>query len=153
LTGGRFDLLEGQRAEAAKDEILSGLLGTTLEDGMADELLHVFRRATIGREDAGGARSLGNFIQSWHGRLRSSPGTEWGPAALSLASLDAWEERKHDLVAKIRRSLGDVEWTVKNQPEAMEKMLDHFLSHTTGSGSLDKGGALLECVLEAAALG
>ncbi len=153
LTGGRFDLLEGQRADAARDDLLSDLMGGTLEEDTVDELLHVFRRATIGKEGAGVARSLGGFVQGWHGRLRASPSDEWGPAALSLAPLQAWEERKHDLIAKIRRNLGDIDWTAKKQPDAMEGMLEDFANHRTGGGRLEDGSSLMASVLEAAVHG
>lgn len=153
LTGGRFELLEGQRADNVRDELLAELMAGTLEEGTVDELLHVFRRATIGKEGSGVARSLGGFVQGWHGRLRAAPEDEWGPAALVRAAITDWEKHKHDLIAKIRRNLGDIEWTNKKQPDAMEIMLDSFASHHIGSGSLEDVNSLTVSVLEAATLG
>jgi ATP-dependent helicase/nuclease subunit A len=51
LTGGKFDLLEGQRAVAAADGILATILGEVLDDEAGENFLHAFRRASIGKEE------------------------------------------------------------------------------------------------------
>jgi len=68
LTGGKFDLLEGPRAEAAADEILAAILGEALQGKDGEEFLHAFRRATIGKESQGVQEGLRNFVQAWQGR-------------------------------------------------------------------------------------
>jgi len=153
LTGGKFELLEGQRAEAVRDEILAELLSEPLEEGTADELLHVFRRATIGKEGAGVAQSLRNFVDDWHGKYRNSTGQEWGPAFLAQATLEDWEEKKHGLAEKISRDVPNITWTDKRQQAAMEKLIRTLAEHTIGSGSLEGATSLLASVLETCAEG
>lgn len=153
LTGGKFELLEGQRAEAVRDEILAELLSEPLEEGTTDELLHVFRRATIGKEGAGVAHSLRHFVDDWHGKYRADSGQEWGPSFLALASLDEWEEKKHTLAEKISRDVPNIAWTDKRQAVAVEKLIRTLSEHTIGSGSLEGATSLLASVLEACAEG
>jgi ATP-dependent exoDNAse (exonuclease V) beta subunit len=150
LTGGKFDLLEGPRAEAASDEILATILGRTLEEEGADEFLQAFRRATIGKEDQGVMESLRAFVKSWHGRYRDAQDSEWGPSALAAATLNDWERHKDRLSATVLRGLDGVEYTRKDQRDVMEKVIATLVSHTIGSGSLGSASGLLAVVLGAA---
>ncbi|MGB0144557.1 MAG: UvrD-helicase domain-containing protein, partial [Akkermansiaceae bacterium] len=64
LTGGSFDLLQGERLEEAKTRILQGVL----QDGFRnrEEFCFAFRRATLGRGEQGVQRSLEEFVKNWH---------------------------------------------------------------------------------------
>ncbi|MGL4398978.1 MAG: UvrD-helicase domain-containing protein [Luteolibacter sp.] len=151
LTGGKFDLLEGQRAVAAADGILATILGEVLDDQAGEDFLHAFRRASIGKEEQAVMEGLRGVVKSWQSRYRAAHGLEWGPERLAGVRLEDWESQKHALAVRIRRGLDGVEYTRKGQREAFEKMLDALLEHTIGSGSLGSAGSLLENVLQAAA--
>lgn len=150
LTGGKFDLLEGPRAVATTDEILTQILGETLEDQAGEDFLHAFRRASIGKEERKVMEGLRGFVKSWQRRYRAAHDLEWGPAALAGVRLEDWEIHKHELYAKIQRGLDGIDFTRKGQREALEKVLETLLNHTIGSGSLGGATSLLEIVLEAA---
>jgi superfamily I DNA/RNA helicase len=151
LSGGKFDLLEGPRAEAAADEILAAILGEALEGEGGEEFLHAFRRATIGKEARGVQDSLRGFVRKWQGRYRAAADLEWGPPALAGVDLGEWESQKHGLAACVREGLDGIEYTRKGQREAFEKALDALVGHTIGSGSLGSATGLLASALSSCA--
>ncbi|MBX3739425.1 MAG: UvrD-helicase domain-containing protein [Akkermansiaceae bacterium] len=153
LTGGKFELMEGARAEALRDEMLDEILAGPLEEGAMDELLHVFRRATIGREEAGVARNLLELVEEWLGKYRTAARREWAPAILAAASHEQWEKEKSTLAAKIRRGLDSITYTHGGQRKAMESMVDALERHTVSGGGLNKAGTLFKNVCEAMAEG
>lgn len=153
LTGGKFELLEGSRAEAVRDEILDEILTGRLDESANDELLNVFRRATIGREEAGVRKNLRELIDDWQGKYRTATRSEWGPEHLSSATHKEWEEHKSLLAAKIRRGLDSITYTHASQRKAMESMIDSLERHTIASGSLSKANTLFKNVCEALAEG
>lgn len=150
LTGGKFDLLEGPRAEAAADEILAAILGEALEENGGEEFLHAFRRATIGKEAQGVQDSLREFVKAWHGRFRAKQNLEWGPEFLSGVDRTEWEKQKHLIAARVLRGLDGIEYTRKGQREALEKVIETLANHTIGSGSLGSAGGLMESIMKAA---
>ena len=150
LTGGKFDLLEGPRAVAATDEILTKILGETLEDQAGEDFLHAFRRASIGKEERAVMDGLRGFVKNWQSRYRAAHDLDWGPAALAGVRLEDWELHKHELCAQIYRGIDGIDFTRKGQREALEKVLDTLLNHTIGSGSLGGATSLLEIIIEAA---
>lgn len=151
LTGGKFDLLEGQRAVAAADEILTTILGEVLEDQAGEDFLHAFRRASMGREEQAVMEGLRGFVKNWQSRYRASHELEWGSESLAGVRVEDWELQKHQLAARVRRGLDGIEYTRKGQRDAFEKALDTLLAHTIGSGSLGGAAGLLDNVLQAAA--
>jgi ATP-dependent helicase/nuclease subunit A len=153
LTGGKFELIEGPRAAAAREQILAEILGERLEQGTAGELLHVFRRATYGKENARVGDSFAELVSGWQGRYRSPAVCEWGPAALAGAAVGDWEERKHELASKIRRGLDSLDYTDKRQRNAMDSMIDSLESHTVAGGGVGNAGTLFKNVCEVIASG
>lgn len=151
LTGGKFDLLEGPRAEAAADEILAAILGEALDREGGEEFLHAFRRATIGKESQGVQKGLRDFVSSWQGKFRDKHHLEWGPASLTGVDRTEWEKQKHLLIARVLSGLHGIEYTDKRQQAALEKVIDQLVNHTIGSGSLGKSGALMENIMKASA--
>ena len=151
LTGGKFDLLEGPRAEAAADEILAAILGEALEADGREEFLHAFRRATIGKESKGVKESLRKFVQAWHGCYRAKHDLEWGPDFLAGVDREEWEKQKLAIAARVSRGLDGIEYTDKRQRAALNKVIETLASHTIGSGSLGEAGKLLESIMKAAA--
>ena len=142
LTGGTFELIEGPRLEVAMSDILSAVLGDALDDGGADEFLHAFRRATLGKEGQGVLRDVEKFLGSWHGWWKSGTAASgWGGGHLftGLPEVDLWEQEKMGLLAALRRDESN---------EAVLKLIDYFELHTVGSGRVAKSGALFERLLE-----
>jgi len=153
LTGGRFDLLEGARAAAARDELLGSVLGAASVDGGGDAFFHAFRRAMLGKEELRVLDGLREFVGEWQGRYRAARELAWGPKALAEVEPEAWEERKHTLLATVRTGLGGIITNDKRQPAALEKVMEQLTAHAIGSGSLGGANGLLENVLTAVAAG
>ncbi len=155
VTGGRFDLLEGEVAEGVKDELLEGLLdggfGIAVED--EEEFIAVFRRATAGKEGTRVLGELREFIKGWHLHFVSPAETEWGPGGLAGVKISEWEKQKGGLIERARRDLANVTTTDKRQEKALGAMLDALEKHTIASGSLDKATSLLKSTIEVAATG
>lgn len=147
LTGGKFELIQGPRLEAALEEILGDLLGNALDDEEAGDFLHAFRRATIGRDERGVARSLGRFFQQWHGLWKTHAKIEpfMPPAVVNVSS---WEASKTGLAAGLMRAADGIEWTDKRQPAAFAKLADAFAQHAIGSGSLERAGGMFDAVVD-----
>lgn len=149
LTGGKFDLLEGPRAEAAADEILAVILGEAMEADGGEEFLHAFRRATLGKESRGVKESLRNFVQTWHGCYRAKHDLEWGPDFLAGVDRAEWEKQKFAIQARVSRGLDGIEYTDKRQRTALQKVIETLANHTIGSGSLGGASKLMESIMNA----
>lgn len=152
LTGGRFDLLEGSRATAARDELLESLLGEAQAVTAGDEFVHAFRRAMIGKEGLKVLDGLRKFVEEWQGRYRAAQAVAWGPDGLAGVALEDWEKHKRCLIEKVWNGLDGIAFTDKRQRAALEKVLVQLEAHTIGSGSLGGASGLLECVQEAVAV-
>lgn len=143
LSGGTFELIEGPRFEAAMSDILGDVLGDELDRGEAEDFLHAFRRATLGKEGQGVLGEVESFLQAWHGLWKSGwPLSAWGGGAAfaGLPEVDEWERRKHALTAELRRG--------EEHPTVLE-LLEAFESHTVGSGKVkERGKTLFERLLE-----
>lgn len=153
LTGGRFDLLEGARAAAARDELLESVLGAASVDGAGDEFFHAFRRAMLGKEELRVLGGLREFVDDWQGRYRAAREVAWGPEVLAVEALGAWEQNKHGLLATVWDGLDGIKTTDKRQRAALEKVLEKLEAHTIGSGSLGSASGLLETLQAAVAEG
>jgi ATP-dependent helicase/nuclease subunit A len=151
ITGGRFELLQGEMAEGMKDELLEGLLEGGAHGHDEEEFVAVFRRATQGKEGAGVLEPLRDFITGWHGIFVSPKKRQWGPPERAGVEVSDWETQKGALVDAVRRDIPNIVLTDKRQQKAIEAMIDAVERHTVGSGSLDKGSSLLEKVMAAAA--
>ena len=152
LTGGRFDLLEGPRAAALADELLTEILGDALARDQGEEFFHAFRRATIGREDPGVLSALRAFVTRWQTRFREARNLEWGPAAMADVSPEEWVKQKAALAATVIRGLDTIEFTRKGQRESLLKEINNLANHVIGGGSLGHNpSTLLTNILEAVA--
>jgi ATP-dependent exoDNAse (exonuclease V) beta subunit len=151
LTGGTFDMLEGPRAAAAKDELLAMLLSEPVRHG-GGEFFHAFRRVMIGREEQKVVDKLRGFISTWHAQLRSGDGREWGPATLANAAVEDWEANKAGLVAQIDAGLDCLTYTQKSQRAALEKFVSSMAAHTVGSNLLrEQSSGMLDKLIAALA--
>jgi ATP-dependent exoDNAse (exonuclease V) beta subunit len=154
ITGGSFELIQGPRRDQAVNDILGSMLGNAIAGEQAEEFLHAFKRATMGKGDKNVVAALNGFIGSWTRYVREGRGCEPGqffddPAGLPDAA--AWEAAKHPLVAKLRKATESVEWTDKRQTKAWEKFCTALEAHTIGSGTAKEGGKLFETISDWAA--
>ena len=124
LTGGAFDLLEGERLKTAQAEILQGVL----RDGFGErqEFFHAFRKASLGQGQQGVQRSLEEFIETWHQIWKSGAGKEvFGNAGVfaDLPQAEDWFGQKDGLITALRDD---------SQGKTWEAMLDTFRDHFVG---------------------
>ncbi len=154
LTGGRFELIEGPRADAARDAIVDDILGSALEDEGGEAFFHAFRRANLGREEFQVRRALRDFLGEWHARYRLARHLHWGPDAFAAVEVDDWEKEKDAAVRAAEEAIGSVKFTHGKQCDALRKALEVFRSHTVGSGVLGGcGSKMVEQLLAAACAG
>lgn len=147
LSGGAFDLVEGPRAMVLMDRMLGQALAGWSDETANVEFINAFRRATMGRELAGLLRPLRGYIDQWHDKYLESADAEWGPDALLSVEVEEWEKAKHALAGRVRAGLGEVVYTDKRQPEALDKIVDSLERHTIGSGSLVLSNNLSKSIL------
>ncbi|MDB4511530.1 UvrD-helicase domain-containing protein [Akkermansiaceae bacterium] len=124
LTGGTFDLLEGERLKTAQAEILQGVL----RDGLRErqEFFHAFRKASLGQGQQGVQRSLEEFIETWHRIWKSGAGKEvFGNAGVfsDLPQAEDWFGQKDGLITALRDD---------SQGKTWKGMLDTFRDHVVG---------------------
>ena len=124
LTGGAFDLLEGERLKTAQAEILQGVL----RDGFGErqEFFHAFRKASLGQGQQGVQRSLEEFIETWHQIWKSGAGKKvFGNAGVfsDLPQAEDWFGQKDELITALRDD---------SQGKTWKAMLDTFRDHVVG---------------------
>jgi ATP-dependent exoDNAse (exonuclease V) beta subunit len=151
LSGGKFDLIEGPRAAAMLDELLTSILGgDALESDVGNGFFHAFRRATVGRESRGVMEALRDYVKIWQEHYRENHALEWGPAHMAAVDPQEWEKQKSTLAATVMNALHEVSYTRKNQRDELEKAVCKLENHTIGSGSLSKQSKLLEQIIASA---
>ena len=149
LTGGRFDLLEGPRAAAARDDLLGDLLGRALDDGRASDFTIAFRRAIAGREKVGVANGLRDFVEAWHRRFANASRCVWGPDFLVETADGEWEKQRHQLADQARDACRGIEETRKGQLEQLHKFIDRLEAYELASGKFPAGSKLADGILAA----
>ncbi len=142
LSGGTFDLLEGERLKTAEAEILQGVL----RDGFGErqDFYHAFRKATLGQGQQGVQRSLEDFIGTWHRIWKSGARKEaFGNVSVfdGLPKVEDWLAQKDGLIASLRDEA---------KPKGWSDMIANFDNHTVGKSlKLNTfGGRLLEVLEE-----
>ncbi|MEN9535361.1 MAG: hypothetical protein RIR37_634 [Verrucomicrobiota bacterium] len=153
ITGGKFELIEGPRAQALADEILATVIGNRLDaDGRDSEFLHAFRRATMGRESQSVLKALSNFVEIWHEQYRNAQNVHWGPPGLVKVDIDEWEKQKHRLANAALGGIGQIEFSDKRQSDALRQSIEELCNHAIGSGNLGSPKkSLTKNILEAVA--
>ena len=124
LTGGAFDLLEGERLKTAHAEILQGVLRDSLRE--RQEFFHAFRKASLGQGQQGVQRSLQKFIETWHQIWKSGAGKKVFGNAGVFADLPQAEDffgQKDGLITALRDD---------SQGKTWNAMLDAFRDHVVG---------------------
>ena len=124
LTGGAFDLLEGERLKTAHAEILQGVLRDSLRE--RQEFFHAFRKASLGQGQQGVQRSLQKFIETWHQIWKSGAGKKVFGNAGVFADLPQAEDffgQKDGLITALRDD---------SQGKTWKAMLDSFRDHVVG---------------------
>jgi ATP-dependent helicase/nuclease subunit A len=125
LSGGTFDLLEGERLKTAESEILEGVMRDGFED--RQDFFHAFRKATLGRGQQGVQYSLEQFVNDWHQIWKSGARQKafGNPEVFSgLPNVNDWLAKKEGLIAELRD---------ESQPKAWNAMLDNLSDHTVGT--------------------
>jgi len=138
LSGGTFDLLEGERLKTAEGEILEGVMRDGFED--RQDFFHAFRKATLGRGQQGVQNSLEQFVGDWHQIWKSGARQKafGNPEVFSgLPDVNDWLAGKDAMIAELRD---------ESQPKAWDAMLDNLSDHTVGTSlkSNTFGNRLLE---------
>lgn len=149
VTGGRFELLQGEVAEGMKDELLEALLEGGTHGHDEEEFVEIFRRATQGKEGAGVLEELREFITGWHGISVSPKNPVWGPPELAGVEVSEWDKGKGALIDAVERDWPNMANRKKRHDDALEPMLRAFREHTVGSGLLGKAKGLVPKILEA----
>ncbi|MDB0056167.1 UvrD-helicase domain-containing protein [Akkermansiaceae bacterium] len=124
VSGGTFDLLQGERKKSAESEILESVL----RDGFSEreDFYHAFRRATLGRGEQGVQKSLEEFIKDWHGILKKgvSPAMFGGAHVFTdLPEVGDWAAQKTALINSLR---------VEGQLKALDALLKNLEDHSVG---------------------
>lgn len=151
LTGGRFDLLEGQRAAAERDLLLGDLLGRALDDGNAGNFSVAFRRASAGREGVGVGQSLRGFLDQWHRRYCRGGACDWGPDFLAVAKPGDWEHQKYTLADAARAACKDIKEDRKGQADQVMKFISGVEAYELASGDFPNSSQVAKAILEALA--
>lgn len=120
ITGGTFELLQGERKKMAESEIIDSVL----RDGFSEneEFFHAFRRATLGRPGQGVRKTLDEFLKDWYGLWKTIDRSEVGiPAFGDLPNLLEWEKLKRPLIDAL--SQGEL-------TDQLTKQLENFENHS-----------------------
>jgi ATP-dependent exoDNAse (exonuclease V) beta subunit len=149
IAGGKFELLEGEAASAARKAVMEELLDGGLDPETGEEFVNIFRQATGNKEGTTVLNELEEFIGAWHGVYLSSGHRAWGPAELMPTDVTDWERCKHDLIATVRHDWPHVEITDKRQQHIIEPILETFAKHTIGSGLLGSAKGLVDKIMNA----
>ena len=132
VSGGTFDLLQGERKKSAESEILEGVL----RDGFSEreDFYHAFRRATLGRGEQGVQKSLEEFIKDWHGILKKgvSPAMFGGAHVFTdLPEVGDWAAQKTALINSLKH-----EGLTKELTKQLENFENHSVGRTLATNSL-----------------
>ncbi len=149
ISGGKFELLEGEVANAAREAVMEKLLDGGLDPETEEEFINIFRQATGSKEGTMVLNELKDFIGGWYGAHLSSHSRAWGPAELMPIQVSEWEKRKHELIEIVHRDWANLTFTDKRQQSVIEPTLESFRKHTIGSGTLGEGKGLTQKILEA----
>ncbi len=153
VSGGVFELLEGEQAELVRDELMETLLEAGTSPDAEDDFVEIFRKATAGQEGVQVVDDLRKFIRNWHEQFASPTQLEWGPARLAGVEPEDWNKYKDALIESIKRDWVNVKTNHGSQQKSFEKMMETLEAHTIGSGSMNKQNSLLEGVINAVASG
>lgn len=126
ITGGTFDLLQGERKRLAEAEIIDAILRESLSEGGGnEEFFHAFRRATSGRPGQGVRKTLEEFLKDWLGLWKSLDPEKMGvPVFGNLPNVSEWEAQKTPLIQSLQH---------EGQMKELDAMLTNFKNHSVGN--------------------
>lgn len=151
LTGGRFDLLEGPRAAAAREELIAELLGNRIDEKSAADFARAFRRATVGKEGVSVRVGVGGYVSDWHRRFLSTSPLEWGPDFLLNTHPKEWEERKRDLSQAAIDACDGITDHRKGQADQVRNFITNVEAHIVSAKGFPSDGKVASAILEAVA--
>ena len=123
LTGGAFELLEGEQKKVAEGKILDEVLMGEIGDW--EQFYHAFRKAALGRGQQGVRALLEEFVQKWRAVYRSGVTLAMfrGEAFGTLPEPQKWEQEKRGLLAKLREGV---------EGAKLSKVIDRLEVHSLG---------------------
>lgn len=122
ITGGTFDLLQGERKRLAEAEIIDAVLRESF--GENEEFFHAFRRATLGRPGQGVRKTLEEFLKDWLGLWKSLDRDKMGVLVFGkLPEVHEWESQKTPLIQSLQH---------EGQMKELDAMLGNFENHSVG---------------------
>ncbi len=120
ITGGTFELLQGERKKMAEAEIIDSVLRDHFSEN--EEFFHAFRRATFGKPGQGVWKTLDEFLKDWYGLWKTIDHREVGiPHFGDLPNPKEWESLKRPLIDALRE--GEL-------TDQLSKQLDNFENHS-----------------------
>lgn len=152
ISGGKFELLEGEDAETLRDDLIADLLEGG-SDQADEDFIRIFRRATAGREGTRVIAEVRKFINGWHSHFLSPGPLAWGPAALAGAEVNEWETGRDAFLSTARKHWPETILTDKRQEKAFADLLAALEGHGVASGSLEPLKKLLADLVDAVASG
>lgn len=154
VSAGTFQLVEGVQWQMMQENLLHSILQNGISDDESEAFFLAFRKSLMGRESFSVRERLETYVQGWHRAWRQGAETlEWGPDFLAEeGSVAAWIQQRNDFAAQILDAADSLTFTHGSQAKAWEKMAEIIGNHSTGSGVMGAGNALLERIIEAVRL-
>lgn len=149
LTGGKFDLLEGPRAAAVREALISDLLGNRVDEAAAVDFARAFRRAMVGREAVSVRSGVGEYVNAWHRRFLNAAPLEWGPGFLFTSRPQDWESEKHALARAAIEACDSIVESRKGQADQVRKFIRNVEAHVVSGRDFPTDGKLATGILDA----
>ena len=149
VTGGKFELLEGEAGQALRDRLLEDLLDGELGPKEQEQFIAGFRHATAGKEGTTVIKELRDFINIWHKLYISPNKLKWGLESLAGVEVSEWYQQREPLISQIRRDVPNLVFTDKRQGAALEKILEQLSNYVIASGGLSTDSLLFKGIITA----
>ncbi len=150
ISATNFQLIEGAEAEIVRQNLLQSLLQQELKPEEAEKFYQAFRRSLMGQEIVTVRKRIDDYTSQWHEHwMNGGDRLEWGPAHLAdRDAIERWMARRGDISRSIELAAEGMVFTDKRQAGAWSRMAQVFAEHSTGSGVMAKGNALLDRLIE-----
>lgn len=155
LSATQFQLIEGIEANVLRDQLLQDFLQQELDESECENFFRAFRQSMVGREKIQIRQRLEDYTKKWHGYwIDGGESLVWGPDAWTdQPHIARWMAARFAIAEKLRAVVDQISFTHGNQPKGWLQMAETFAQHTTGSGAIGKGNALMQRFIELTAIG
>ena len=156
LTSGSFELVQGQKQETLRREILGGILRGKIKNDEARAFLEGFSRANHGQQKARVMNSVEKFVDSWQAELRSDGGNlHWGVPGVEddlVSAISDWESQRVKLGLELEKEIeGRVfaeAWSREAKfKETLVNLAQSMGGHSTGSGHFSAASTVAAQIL------